>query len=159
MSDTGEFEVRAGADDREIARRELIRRSVAVGSLVWATPAITGIGRAYAQQSPAPGGGDTGTSPPPAACATLSGRTSPQSAGAGLESGALFQLTERAQSECTRVGSSGACPPGFRCVGRLPVPVGSFIGAQCTFNPPPNAGIVFTCTTPGVSCECVCLPI
>ncbi len=161
MSDSGEFDVRSASDDPGIARRELIRRSVAAGSLVWAAPAITGISRAYAQQSPAPGGGggggDSGTTPP-RACATLSRTTSPDSASAGLESGARFLLTERAQAECTGICSAGACPPGFRCVGRLPVPVGSFIGAQCTLNPPPNLGLVFTCTTPGVACECICLP-
>ena len=141
-------------DERRIARRELIRRSVAAGSLVWAAPAITGLSRAAAQQSPAPGGGGgpgdigagTGT-----ACAGSSLTTSPGTVQTALESGGRFLLTQRAEAECFRFCEGRVCASGFRCRGRITG------GVSCTLHAP--SAQPYICTTPGMQCECICFPV
>ena len=154
------WEPDAGGEGNGIARRELIRRSVAAGSLAWAAPAITGLGRASAQQSPAPGGGDAGGNPTPTACAAVGGRSSPASA-------------LRLADEQRRLLPLAACPrrmqqhlrsgrlwPRLTCLSRQALSTTQFI-RTCRFIEPPQPGpVLFECTTgpQGVPCDCICIP-
>ena len=153
MIDGSDPDVSGQDSGGSIARRELIRRGIAAGSLVWATPAITGFSRAYAQQSPPPdGGGDPGPLPPAGTCATITGTSSPDTAfSPSLPSTGQFVLANRAREECATICSAGTCPPGFRCATRLEFV--TFIGF-CT---PEGQGHI--CTSPGVPCDCQCRPV